>query len=128
MLAYGVWDYHRVSQLYLHELARSPDYRHDTLSKVRGSWLFADQVAFAEFTTAPLTEANAGAMAELGERVMHYSPEPQVAQKLIEALHLAGQDDRATWHEMRLRVAFPQEYAAWHREASGPSQPAASAP
>ena len=128
MLAYGVWDYHRVSQLYLHELARSPDYRHDTLSKVRGSWLFADQVAFAEFTTAPLSEANAAAMAELGERVMHYSPEPQVAQKLVEALHLAGQDDRATWHDMRLRVAFPQEYAAWRREASTPSQPAASAP
>ncbi len=114
-LAYVLWDYHRVSQLFLSEEARSPAYRGDTLSKVRGSWLFASQVEFAEFTTSPLTFANAAAMADLGESVMHYSPEPQVAQKLVEALALAKRDERATWHITRFQVAFPEEYVAWKR-------------
>jgi hypothetical protein len=114
-LAYVLWDYHRVSQLFLSEDARSPAYRGDTLAKVRGSWLFASQVEFAEFTTAPLTFANAAAMAHLGESVMHYSPEPQVVQKLVEALALARRDERANWHITRFQVAFPEEYAAWKR-------------
>jgi hypothetical protein len=122
-LAYVLWDYHRVSQLFLSEAARSPAYRGDTLAKVRGSWLFASQVEFAEFTTSPLTFANAAAMADLGESVMHYSPEPQVAQKLVEALALAKRHERATWHITRFQVAFPEEYAAWKRtldSAPGP--------
>ena len=114
-LAYVMWDYHRVSQLFLSEAARSPAYRGDTLAKVRGSWLFASQVEFAEFTTSPLTFANAAAMADLGESVMHYSPEPQVVQKLVEALALARRDERANWHITRFQVAFPEEYAAWKR-------------
>ncbi len=129
-LAYGLWDYHRISQLYLAEADRAPAYRHDALAQARGSWLFASQVAFAEFTTTPLTPANARAMADLGERVMHYSPEPQVAQKLVEALRRAGQEDRAIWHEMRFRVAFPDEFVAWQRSAaaSGPMTPSGSEP
>ena len=34
---------------------RAPDYRVDTFEKVRGSWLFARQVRFAELTTVELT-------------------------------------------------------------------------
>jgi hypothetical protein len=71
---------------------------------------------------------NAAAIADLGEEVMHYSPEPQVAEKLVEALRLAGRDDRASWHEMRFRVAFPEEYATWKKQALGKAAPAASAP
>ncbi len=127
-LAYGLWDYHRISQLYLAEADRAPGYRHDALAQARGSWLFASQVAFAEFTTTPLTPANARAMADLGERVMHYSPEPQVAEKLVEAWRLAGDEGHANWHEIRFRVAFPEEYAAWRREPASAAAPAASAP
>lgn len=119
MLAYGLWDYHRISQLYLADADRAPGYRHDALAQAHRSWLFASQVEFAEFTTTPLTPANAAAMADLGERVMHYSPEPQVAEKLVEALRLAGREERANWHEIRLRVAFPDDYAAWKKAAEG---------
>jgi hypothetical protein len=126
-LAYVLWDYHRISQLFLSEDSRSPAYRVDTLAKARGSWLFASQVEFAEFTTAPLTLANAAAMADLGEAVMHYSPEPQVAQKLVEALRLAGREERAAWHATRFQVAFPEEYAAWQQTLASGAAAAASA-
>jgi hypothetical protein len=126
-LAYVLWDYHRISQLFLSEDSRSPAYRVDTLAKARGSWLFASQVEFAEFTTAPLTLANAAAMADLGEAVMHYSPEPQVAQKLVEALRLAGREERAAWHATRFQVAFPEEYAAWQQTLASAAAAAASA-
>jgi len=127
-LAYGLWDYHRISQLYLSEADRAPGYQHDALAKARGSWLFASQVEFAEFTTTPLTPANARAMADLGERVMHYSPEPQVAEKLVEAWRRAGDEGRANWHEIRFRVAFPEEYGTWKRGTASPEPHAESAP
>ncbi len=112
-LAYVLWDYHRAAQLYLPDSARAPAYRGDTAEKVRGSWLFASQVQFALFTTLPITPRNASAMAALGEDVLHFSPEPQVIEKLIEAWALLGRQDRVDWHMARYRAAFPSEFAAW---------------
>ena len=112
-LAYVVWDYHRATQLYLPDTSRAAAYRGDTLQKVRGSWLFASQVRFAEFTTTTVTPANAAYMAALGEAVLHYSPEPQVVEKLVEAWALLGRQDRVDWHIARYRAAFPSEFAAW---------------
>ncbi len=112
-LAYVTWDYHRVSQLYLPDTSRASMYRGDTLQKVRGSWLFASQVQFAEFTTTTLSADNAAYLAALGEEVLHYSPEPQVIQKLVEAWALLGRQDRVDWHIARYRAAFPMEFAAW---------------
>ncbi len=79
----------------------------------QGSVLFKGQVDFATFTTTPLTQANAARMADLGERVLHYSPEPQVIEKLIDALLLLGEKERAAWHQARFRAAFPDEHAQW---------------
>src|SRR5665647_2579325 len=56
---YAAWDYHRVSQIYLTPKMRSEAYRDNTLQKVGGSWLFQDQVYFAELTTTPVTVDNA---------------------------------------------------------------------
>jgi O-antigen ligase len=114
-LGYVLWDYHRVSQLFLPESARSAAYRTQTLPQVSGTVLFKSQVAFAQFTTTELTPSNAALMAELGEFVLHYSPEPQVVEKLIDAWRLAGRAERADWHELRFRVAFPQEHAEWQK-------------
>jgi O-antigen ligase len=128
-LSYVVWDYHRVSQLFLAETERAAAYRTDTLSKVRSSWLFMSQVEFAQFTTTPVTPANAAPMAQLGETVLHYSPEPQVVERLLEAWWLLGRQDRVTWHLERFEAAFPAEFAAWKPPASAtatPSSPGAN--
>ena len=127
-VAYVLWDYHRISQLFLPETARAAAYRTDTLQKVRSTVLFLPQVQFAQFTTTELSRANAAPMAELGEQVLHYSPEPQVVEKLIEAWRLAGRPDRADWHVERFRAAFPEEFATWQRAGSAPAAAAATAP
>ncbi len=127
-LGYVLWDYHRVSQLFLPETARAAAYREDTLGKVRASVLFSAQVQFAQFTTTEVTPANAALMGELGEQVLHYSPEPQVVEKLIEAWRVAGRPDLVAWHVERFRAAFPDEFAAWQRAASAPAAPPPATP
>ncbi len=110
---YVGWDYHRIAQVYLPLEERSALYPAGASVTARRSVLFKGQVDFAEFTTTPLTLANAPRMADMGERVLHYSPEPMVIEKLIQALRMIGQDERAAWHEVRFQAAFPDDYALW---------------
>ncbi len=82
---YGAFDYHRIRQLFLTHEERSASYRDDPLGHANKSWLFAQQVDFAVFTTTPVTPSNAGELWQLGHKVLHFSPEPLVLRKLIEA-------------------------------------------
>ena len=59
------------------------------------------------FTTTELSRANAGPMALLGERVLHYSPEPRIVQAVIDSARLLGRDDLVTLHQERMHQAFP---------------------
>lgn len=119
---FAAWDYWRVSQIYLPYEARAPAYQNDPLSRVRESWLFQDQINFAELTTTQLTRDNAAWVANLAGKVLHYSPEPRVIQPLIESLILLGRDDDALMHMVRFRAAFPDEYARWYAAYGGPAQ------
>ena len=112
-LSYVSWDYWRVSQIYTAPEARDPAYRDETLNKVRVSWLFADQVRFAELTIAPVTRANAASMYAMAKASLHYSPEPAVAERLIESAVMLGLDDEAMLDLARFKAAFPKEHAAW---------------
>lgn len=105
------WDYARVSQIYLPYAQRSPAYQDDTLMKIGRSWLFNDQLRFAELTTAAApTRANAPRMEALASQLLHFSPEPRVVELLIESLVLLGRDEEALAHLARLRAAFPRAY------------------
>ncbi|MDI1272055.1 Wzy polymerase domain-containing protein [Polaromonas sp.] len=119
-VAYAAWDYHRVSQLYLAPQARDAAYRDDTLDKVRGSWLFWNQVQFAELTTTTLKHDNAQWTFDTASALLHYSPEPRVIEKVIESAVMLGRDDEALLHLVRYRAAFPGDYAKW-RPANGPN-------
>jgi O-antigen ligase len=111
--AYALWDYHRVSQIYLPVENRSPAYRTDTLAKIRGSRIFANQVAFAELTITPLTSANAQWTYDTAKQLLHYSPEPKVIEKVIESATMLGRDEEAIEHLARYRAAFPDDYVRW---------------
>lgn len=111
--AYAAWDYRRISQIYLPSEARDAAYRTDTLAKISNSWLFADQVRFARLLTTPLTRENATWTFETAQLLLHYSPEPRVAERLIESAVMLGRDDEAQIQMERYRVAFPKEYALW---------------
>src|SRR6185369_6939465 len=45
---YAVWDYRRVSQIYLPPEARAAGFTDDPLPQIRKSWLFRQQASFAE--------------------------------------------------------------------------------
>ena len=112
---YAAWDYNRISQLYLAPEARSADYRSDTLAKVRDSWLFSNQVQFAELMLTPLEAGNAVWTFETAQALLHYSPEPRVIEKVIESAVMLGKNDEALANLAHYRAAFPADYAKWSK-------------
>lgn len=113
--SYAAWDYWRISQIYVGESARAPYYREDTLDKIRPSWLFSNQVKFAELGITPLDADNAAYIHALALDMLHFSPEASVAKKIIDSDLLLGQPDEAQYYRQRLQAAYPQDYAAWLR-------------
>jgi hypothetical protein len=111
--AYAAFDYHRISQIYLAPAARVATYREDTMNKVRESWLFLNQVRFAELSTTPLTRDNARWTHAAAAQLLHYSPEPRVIEKMIESAVMLERDDEALQHLQRYRAAFPQDHEKW---------------
>lgn len=106
-VSYAALDYHRISQIYLPLDQRSAAYRYNTLEKIKNSWLFQNQVRFAELTITPLTLDNAKRLNAMAHEVLHYSPEARVVEKLIESARLLGREDEALFYEQRLRAAYP---------------------
>ncbi|MDO8264498.1 MAG: Wzy polymerase domain-containing protein, partial [Gallionella sp.] len=113
IVAYAAWDYHRISQIYLTPKMRSAAYRDNTLAKFGDSWLFQNQVRFAELSIEPLTRANAAHVKELATAMLHFSPEPFVIEQLIESAVLLGRDDEALFYLTRYQAAFPERHARW---------------
>ena len=112
---YAAWDYHRISQLYLAPQDRDESYVNDTIGKARNSWLYSNQVQFAELTTTPLDRSTAQYTFDTASHLLHYSPEPRIIEKVIESAVMLGRDEEALAHLARYRAAFPKEHAAWAR-------------
>jgi hypothetical protein len=70
-------------------------------------------VAFAELSITPLTANNAQWTFDTANRLLHYSPEPRVIEKLIESAVMLGRNKEALAHLARFQAAFPQDYARW---------------
>ena len=122
-LLFSAWSYWRVSQLYLPQHERAASYRSDTMDKVRGTWLFQNPVQFAELTTTPLALDNAAHLHALAQQLVHFSPEPRVAEKLIESAVMLGRDDVAEYYLQRYKAAFPKEHAHWKEQLQGDKTP-----
>lgn len=116
-VAYTGWDYHRILQIYLTPVERAAPYRHNTLEKIRNSWLFSDQVQFAELTITPLTPENAVSVNAKAHRLLHFSPEAKVVEKLIQSARMLGRDEEARYFEGRFKVAYPAAYQRWQKES-----------
>lgn len=115
LCGYALWDYHRVSQIYLPPQLRAPAYREDPLADGRLSWLFRGQARFAELTITAPSRANASQMLALASETLHYSPEPKVIERAIESAVLVGRTDEALLYLARYRDAFAGEYQQWVR-------------
>ncbi|APW45015.1 hypothetical protein RS694_19855 [Rhodoferax saidenbachensis] len=107
LVAYAGWDYWRVGQLYLPPASRDEAYRDDTLDKVRGSWLFHDEVQFAYVTTTTPTPENAAALYAAALQTLHFSPEPKVIAPLLASAGLLGPPSATVQHiRARWRVVY----------------------
>jgi hypothetical protein len=122
-IAVAAVDYWRVSQLYLPVSERSKRYRVDATDKIQNSLLFENQVQFAAFTTTPLTPENAQQLRHLGEKLLHFSPEPRIVEKLIESNVMLGRDDEAAYWLKRYQAAFPEAHSRWAIESPGHKTP-----
>ena len=119
-VAYAAWDYHRVSQIYLAPQKRAASYRFDTLEKLQASWLFARQVEFADLTTARLDLENAARYNAMAHRLLRFSPEPRVVEKIIDSALLLGREDEAQHYLVRFEAAYPAAHAAWVKARARP--------
>jgi O-antigen ligase len=119
MLGAGALLYDRVSDAYRPPEQRRAALRHDPVGALGDPVLFADQVRFAQLAITPLTAANARQVHELAERMLHYSPEPMVVEKLVESALALGRDEEAALHMQRFRAAFPDRYREWLRDRGG---------
>lgn len=113
LLVSAAWDYHRVSQLYLHSERRSPLYSDNTFQKVSWSVFFSNQLDFAVLTTRRITRDNAASTAEMARTLLAYSPEPRMVELFVQSLSLLGRDAEARFYAERFQAAYPEEYARW---------------
>ena len=107
------WNYRAMSQLYLSVEQRAPAYRESTFTKVHDAWFFGDHVAFAELSVTPIEPENAQYVMELGERMLHFSPEAKVVEKVLDAAVLLQRADKVALYAPRFAAAFPQDYERW---------------
>ena len=92
---YTAWDFNRVGQIYRQAASRDAAYRDNPLHHAKQSWLFKNQADFAELTTQTVTADNAADVYPQAVRLMHYSPEARVVQRVIDSGKLLGHDDQA---------------------------------
>ncbi len=110
---FAAWDYNRVSQIYLAPEARDAAYRNNTLEKISKSWLFDNQLRFAQLLVTPLTPQSAEWTFNTATALLHYSPEPRVIEKIIESAVMLKRDAAALEQLVRYRAAFPLDYAGF---------------
>lgn len=92
---YAAWDFSRVGQIYRQAASRDAAYRDNPLHHAKQSWLFKNQADFAELTTQAVTADNATELYPQAIRLMHYSPEARVVQRVIDSGKLLGYDEEA---------------------------------
>lgn len=92
---YAAWDFNRVGQIYRQAASRDAAYKDNPLHHAKQSWLFKNQADFAEVTTQTVTADNAAELYPQALRLMHYSPEARVVQRVIDSGKLLGHDKEA---------------------------------
>lgn len=100
-------DYSRLRQVFLPPSQRWSIWSGHPLDLAKSSLLFHRTARFAEFTMTPVTPENAAHMLTTGEDMLHYSPEPRVILKVIEAAQWFGDSAKVALHQAQLKTAFP---------------------
>ena len=104
-------DYARVRQIFIPASQRWSFWPGDAMAQAKSSLFFGTTAEFAAFVLTPVTPDNAARMLQTGENMLHYSPEPQVIRKVIQAALMVGDVATAERHQALMNAAFPEESA-----------------
>lgn len=100
------YDYQRTRQIFLPPAQRLPQWQADPWSAAQNTWFFRSTVDFAEWSSVEVTPSNAAEVLPATQRLLHYSPEPRVVQRLITSAQLLGQEELAQWHAQQLERVY----------------------
>lgn len=123
--AYAAWDYDRVSQAYNGPHRRAVPAGVDRVHEAQKSWLFAPYARFAKLMTTNVTADNAQLLLPQLRAMMHFSAEPRVLDKLLQALHFLAPQDRSLQPEIeqlekQYAQVFPHDYARYRAASAQP--------
>jgi O-antigen ligase len=104
-------DYARVRQVFMPPGQRWDIWPDDAMTLAKSSLFFGTTADFAAFVMTPVTPENAAHMLQVGKKLLHYSPEPQVIRKVILAARMVGDTATADHHATLMQAAFPEESA-----------------
>jgi O-antigen ligase len=105
--------YDRVSDAYRPAPERRAALRADPIAGLQHAWPFQDQVRFAELSLLQVDRATAPRAHVLAARMLHFSPEPMVIEKLLDSARLLGREEEAAAIASRYAAAFPREHQQW---------------
>lgn len=112
-LLYASFDFVRVTQLYTMPEDRVWPFAQDTRQQAARTILYRNAVDFADLSTTAVTPATARQQLAQARRLMHYSPEARVVERMIECLQVLGRHDEAARVAAHFQSVYPDEYRHW---------------
>ena len=112
-------DYYRASHIYLPSAQRLGMYRTDTQQLIQHSVFFQDQIDFATLGIQEVTADNAEQMHALALKMLHFSPEAMVVQKLLVSSRLLGLQNEYDYYQQRFAAAYPEAFLNWKASQPG---------
>ncbi|TXH90852.1 MAG: polymerase [Rhodoferax sp.] len=119
LVIFAAADYVRASQIYLQPSERLPGFRHNTQQQIRKSVFFQDQIDFADLGLTAVDAENAATVHALALKMLQFSPEAMVGEKLLASTHLLGLKDEYEYYQVRLTIAFPDLFTQRQTKPAG---------
>jgi O-antigen ligase len=110
---YALWQYVRVSQIYLPPEQRVARWADKPLPDAREVPWFVGQRNFAWLSVTELTADNAAEQNVMARQLLFYSPEGRVVERIIDSYRLMGLPLEALPWMQRFKAAYPSAYADW---------------
>ena len=117
--AFVAADYYRASQIYLQPAQRLGMYRDATQQQIQKSVFFQDVIDFARLGLTEVTADNAVQVHALALKMLHFSPEAMVLQKLLTATRLLEKQEEYDYYQQRFAAAYPDDFVQWKASKPG---------
>lgn len=113
VVAFVAADYYRASQIYLQPAQRLGAYQHNAQQRIQTSVFFQDLIDFATLGLAEVEAENAVEIHDLALKMLHFSPEAMVVEKLLTSARLLGLQEEYDFYQERFAAAHPDAFVQW---------------